>query len=284
MLFIYREAENEFVEVGDVRYAYRKVGQDNGCPLFLLMHTRGNMDSWDPALIDDLAKQRLVIAFDNKGIGLTNGTTPEGFEEMADDAAAFIRALGYLKVDVLGFSIGGAIAQELIIRHNGLVRRAILAGTSGRGGEAVNALSERSKSVSTKGILDDDDILYGFFAPSPSSQALGRQFLLRLRERLVNRDLPVSMMAVRAQAVAREKWGNPQDGYDDLLKTATIPVLVANGKDDIRMPSINSYHLFRKLPKAQLILYPDSGHGFLFQYPDLCAANFTHFLDQNEVV
>ncbi len=254
MLFIYREAENEFVEVGDVRYAYRKVGQDNGCPLFLLMHTRGNMDSWDPALIDDLAKQRLVIAFDNKGIGLTNGTTPEGFEEMADDAAAFIRALGYLKVDVLGFSIGGAIAQELIIRHNGLVR------------------------------LDDDDILYGFFAPSPSSQALGRQFLLRLRERLVNRDLPVSMMAVRVQAVAREKWGNPQDGYDDLLKTATIPVLVANGKDDIRMPSINSYHLFRKLPKAQLILYPDSGHGFLFQYPDLCAANFTHFLDQNEVV
>jgi pimeloyl-ACP methyl ester carboxylesterase len=265
-----------------VRYAYRKVGEDNGVPLILLMHTRGNMDYWDPALVDELAKLRLVIAFDNKGVGLTSGKAPESFEEMADDAVAFVKALGYQKVDILGFSIGGAVGQEFVLRHPVLVRKAILAGTSGKGGEGVNSMDERSKAASTKAVFTDDDELYGFFAPSATSQTLGRRFLTRLKARNTDQDVAVSMETVRAQAVAREVWGNPQQGYDDLLKKVTIPVLIANGKDDIRMPTVNSYRLFNAVPKAQLILYPDAGHGFLFQYPKWCAENFNSFLNQDD--
>jgi pimeloyl-ACP methyl ester carboxylesterase len=162
--FEYSKVPNRSISVGSVRYAYRKVGEDNGVPLILLMHTRGNMDYWDPALVDELAKLRLVIAFDNKGVGLTSGKAPESFEEMADDAVAFVKALGYQKVDILGFSIGGAVGQEFVLRHPVLVRKAILAGTSGKGGEGVNSMDERSKAASTKAVFTDDDELYGFFA------------------------------------------------------------------------------------------------------------------------
>lgn len=281
--YLYSRVANEFVNVGSIRYAFRKIGETTGVPLVVLVHTRGTMDSWDPALIDALAKQRMVIAFDNQGVGLSNGKAPETFEEMADDAAAFINALGYQKVDVLGFSIGGAIGQELLIRHPGLVRRAILAGTSAKAGEGVNSMSERSKSASTKQTLTDEDLLYGFFSPSATSQALGRQFLSRLKIRQSDNDVPVSMETAKAQAVAREKWGSPEVGYDEQLKRVSVPVLIANGKDDIRMPAINSYKLFGSLPKAVLSLYPDSGHGFLFQYPRLCAEHFNTFLNQDEI-
>jgi pimeloyl-ACP methyl ester carboxylesterase len=247
--FQYSKVGNQVVDVGSVRYAYRKVGEDTGVPLILLIHIRDNMDNWDPALVDDLAEQRLVVAFDNKGVGLTNGKTPQSFEEMADDAAAFVRALGYQKVDILAFSIGGAIGQELVLRHPRLVRKAILAGTSGKGGEGVNTMSERSKSVSTKDALTDQDFLYAFFSPSPTSQALGRQFLARIKTRKTDRGVAVSMETVKAQAIARERWGNPFEGYDDLLKKVTTSVLVANGKDDIRMPTVNSYHCFRLFPR-----------------------------------
>lgn len=281
--YLYSRVSNDFVNVGSIRYAFRKVGATTRVPLVLLIHTRGNMDSWDPALVDGLAAQRLVIAFDNKGVGLSNGKAPESFEEMADDAAAFINALGYQKVDILGFSIGGAIGQELLIRHPGLIRRAILAGTSAKGGEGVNSMSERSKSASTKETLTDEDLLYGFFAPSATSQARGKQFLSRLKIRQSDNDVPVSLETARAQAVAREKWGTAEAGYDEQLERVSVPVLMANGKDDIRMPTVNSYNMFKLLPKAVLSLYPDSGHAFLFQYPMVCAEHFNTFLNQDEI-
>ncbi len=238
------------------------------------------MDLWDPLLLDRLAQNRTVIAFDNKGVGLTNGIAPDNFAAMADDAADFIAALGYKRVDILGFSIGGAVAQELLIRHNELVRRAILAGTSAKGGEGVNQMSEKSKSVSTKPSLTDDDYLYGLFAPSARSQALGREYLQRVKRRTFDQDEPVSMATVRAQAIAREEWGTPQVKPDERLKAVANPVLISNGINDIRMPTINSYRLSQILPYSQLILYPDSGHGFLFQYPDVCGKAFADFLDQ----
>src|SRR6201996_559029 len=139
----YLSAPNQFVNVGGVRFAYRELGQKSEYPLILLQHFRGSMDNWDPALIDALAKQRTVIVFDNKGVGLSEGETPETFEAMGDDAAAFIQALGYSKVDVLGFSIGGAVAQELTLNHPDLVRKLILAGTAPKGGEKINQRDPR---------------------------------------------------------------------------------------------------------------------------------------------
>ena len=278
----YSQVKTQYVGVAGLRVAYRSYGSVQGTPLVLLMHTRGNMDNWDPKLLDILAKNRRVIAFDGRGVGLTSGEAPNSFEAMADDAASFIKALGLQKVDLLGFSIGGAVAQELLIRHNTLIRKAIIAGSSAKGGVGVNDLSEKSKSVSTKKEFTDDDILYAFFAPSESSQKLGREFLSRLKKRISDRDKPVSMQAVAAQAVARKDWGTPLKEPDKRMASINNSILVANGKDDIRMPTINSYNLFQLTPKAQLILYPDSGHGFLFQYPELCGANFAEFLDQKE--
>ncbi|WP_413582862.1 alpha/beta fold hydrolase [Bdellovibrio sp. HCB288] len=277
----YSNAKTQYVDAAGLRVAYRVFGSAQGVPLVLLMHTRGNMDNWDPKLLDVLAMDRKVIAFDGRGVGLTNGETPNSFEAMADDAALFIKALGLSKVDLLGFSIGGAVAQELLIRHNDLIRKAIIAGSSAKGGVGVNDLSEKSKSVSTKKEFTDEDILYAFFAPSESSQKLGREFLSRLKKRTSDRDKPVSMQAVAAQAVARKEWGAPLKVPDERMAAIKNPILVANGKDDIRMPTINSYNLFKLAPKAQLILYPDSGHGFLFQYPELCGENFTEFLNQS---
>ncbi|WP_413559441.1 alpha/beta fold hydrolase [Bdellovibrio sp. HCB209] len=279
----YSDVKTEFIKVGTTKFAYRKFGEKSEIPLVLLMHTRGNMDGWDPELVDLLAAKRTVIAFDNSGVGLSEGQTPDNFAAMADDAARFISALNYKKVDVLGFSIGGAIAQELLIRHNHIVRRAILAGTSAMGGDGVNQLSEKSKSVSTKKEMTDDDLLYAFFAPSNASQKMGKQYLSRIKNRKNDKDVAVSMSAVKAQAIARNSWGAPQSKPDERLKNISNPILIANGKDDIRMPTINSYNLFKVIPKAQIILYPDSGHGFLFQYPKLCAENFSTFLDQKEV-
>jgi pimeloyl-ACP methyl ester carboxylesterase len=279
----YSTAKNQSITVAGTRYAYRKLGAATGVPLVLLTHTRGNMDTWDPDLVDSLAQKRPVIAFDYKGTGLTGGTAADSFSEMADDTFAFIKALGIDQVDLLGFSIGGAVAQELLIRHPGLVRRAILAGTSAKGGEGVNNLSERSKSVTTNSKLNAEDFLYAFFTPSPSSQKMGRAYLERIKRRTADNDVDSSPQSLKAQAKARSDWGQPQKTPDERLRNVNIPVLIANGKDDIRMPTINSYRLFQILPRAQLILYPDSGHGFLFQYPELCGKNFSNFLDQAEI-
>lgn len=280
----YVNAKTKYVEVNGSKIAYRMYGSTSGTgtPIFLLMHTRGNMDGWDPTLLDILAKNRQVIAFDNRGVGLSSGNAPESFAEMADDAALIIKALGFNKVDLLGFSIGGAVAQELLIRHNDLIRKAIVAGSSARGGVGVNDLSEKSKSVSTKKEFTDDDILYAFFAQTPSSQKLGRQYLERIKIRKSDLDKPVSMQAVKAQAIARQDWGTQTASPDKRMSTVKNSILIANGKDDIRMPTINSYNLFQLAPNAQLVLYPDSGHGFLFQYPVLCGENFVDFLDQKE--
>jgi pimeloyl-ACP methyl ester carboxylesterase len=279
----YSQAKNQFVQVGATRYAYRRYGADHGTPIVLLTHTRGTMDTWDPALLDVLAAGRPVITFDYKGVGLTGGKAPEHFAAMADDSADFIAALGYQRVDVLGFSIGGAVAQELMIRHPALVRRAILAGTSAKGGAGVNNLSARSQQVTTKAKMTADDFLYAFFAPSPTSQQLGKAYVERMKRRTTDLDVDVSAETLRAQASARTEWGQPQDPPDERMKAVQAPVLIANGKDDIRMPTMNSYRLFELLPRGQLILYPDAGHGFLFQYPALCGHNFAEFLDQAEL-
>jgi pimeloyl-ACP methyl ester carboxylesterase len=271
-------AQTKFVEARGTRYAYRTYGAKSDVPLVFLQHFGGSMDNWDPELVDALAKERTVVLFDNKGVSSSSGETPDSFKAMADDAADFISALGYEKVDILGFSIGGAVAQELTINHPTLVRKLILAGTAPEGGEGLNNRDPKIVALVMKPVPAPDDFLTLFFEPTPESQRLGRAFLERRKRRTKDVDPSSSEQTLRAHVKSRNDWGAAVDPGHVRLKRIAQRVLVANGSHDIMMFTPNSVTLFENIPNAQLILYPDSGHGFLFQYPDVFAAHVSLFL------
>jgi pimeloyl-ACP methyl ester carboxylesterase len=277
----YLNTPNRFLEVGGVKFAYRKLGKESEYPLVLLQHSRGTMDNWDPALIDALAADRTVIVFDNKGVGLSEGKTPATFEAMGDDAADFIAALGYKQVDVLGFSIGGAVAQTLTVRHPGLVHKLILAGTAPKGGAKINERDPKILEIMAHPRSEAQVFLATFYAPTPLSQQLGEASLARRHQRSAVYDKAIGTEAAQAQNQAREAWGMPADSTFAYLQKIAIPVLVANGSDDIMMFTVNSVTLYRHLPDARLILYPNSAHGFLFQYPVQVARDAGDFLDND---
>lgn len=277
----YEDVPTQFVEANGTRYAYRRFGQDTGVPLVLFAHFRASMDNWDPRLVNNLAAGRTVIAFNNKGVSSSSGETPDTIMAMADDAAAFIAALGYDTVDVLGFSIGGAVTQELMFRHPALVRRAVLAGTGPQGAEGIRAGDPRIGEVARKTPVELTDFLFLFFEQTPGSQAAGRAFIERRSVPRVDPDPASTEQTMLAQGAASAAyWSNKTDGPPKLANV-TSPVLVANGRNDIMIATSNSLRLFELLPDAQLILYPDSGHGFLFQYPDLFAKHVAIFLDDD---
>jgi len=272
-------APTQFVTANGIRYAYRRFGAERGTPLIFLQHFRGGLDHWDPAVTDGLAANRPVILFNNTGVASSSGQTPDTVEAQADDAATFIGALGLTNVDVLGFSIGGYVAQALTLRHPALVRRLVLAGTKPRAGDDT----DRHPDVNTVGTRHDiptfEDFQFLFFAPSPSSQAAGERFWERRHQRTIDADPPTSRRTMQAQVAAITDWKQPHGKPFADLATITQPTLVVNGNRDVMVPTINSYILAQHIPNAELVVYPDSGHGALFQYPDLFVTHVTRFLD-----
>jgi pimeloyl-ACP methyl ester carboxylesterase len=276
----HQTAPTQLVDAAGVRFAYRRFGKSGGVPLVFNMHFTGTMDHWDPLVTDGLAATREVILFNNAGISSTSGEVPASVEEMAANAAAFIKALGVPKVDVLGFSLGGFVAQALTVADPNLVRRLILVGTGPRGGEGMATLTREAQAVFGATYANPDELWLGvFFTPTEASQAAGRAFLKRFRLRVEGRDREVSEKVAPAQIDAIGKWGAPRAGAFDYLREITHPTLVINGSDDVIIYTVNSFVLQQNLPSAQLILYPDSNHGSQYQYPALFVADVTRFLD-----
>ncbi len=267
----------KFVETDGIQFAYRSFGNESGTPLVFLQHFSGTMDDWDPAVVNGIAKERPVVVFDNTGVGKSSGKTPDNIPQMAADAAHFISALGLKNVDLLGFSLGGLVAQQLAFDHPELVRRIVLAGTAPQGGEE-HLLKVLSDAFSQK--ATSDPRLYLFFTQSEASQAAGRAFLERANFRKVDRDPPSGKEVTDPQAKAIITWCVMKDPEQLILKAISQPVLVVNGSNDIMLPTGNSYVMFKHLRDAKLILYPDSGHGALFQYAEDFVYQTTRFLTE----
>jgi pimeloyl-ACP methyl ester carboxylesterase len=275
-------APTQYAEADGTRFAYRRFGAGPGRPLLLVQFFMGNLDGFDPAVTDVLAAGREVILFDNAGVGLSTGTAPDTIAGMARDAGRLADALGLTPIDVFGHSMGGHVAQQLTIDRPGLVRRLVLAGTGPRGGEGMlERKPEISALFTAKHEPQDLMWLPIFFSPSAASQAAGRGYLDRIRRRAGgDRDVPVSAATIGAHLAARAEWGGRRPDGFAYLQAITQPVLVASGHNDIIVPTVNSYLLQQNLPDAELVLYPDSGHGAHFQYPGRFTRQVTEFLDR----
>ena len=275
-------APTRFVESDGIRFAYRRFGQASGMPLLFFQHFRGGMDHWDPAVTDGFAQDRPVVLFDNAGVAGTTGDTPNTIETMADHAVAFVGALGLSQVDVLGFSIGGYVAQTLALRHRTLVRRMILVATGPRGGDPSQDPQAAEYAASTDPITGESSLeafLYLFFRPTATSQAAGRAFWERRHERKRDVDPPSTEQTMAAQRAAATEWRQVRGERFSELKDISQPTLVVNGHHDVMIPTLNSYTLSQLIPRAQLIIYPDSGHGVLCQFPELFVAHGRMFLN-----
>jgi uncharacterized protein (DUF427 family)/pimeloyl-ACP methyl ester carboxylesterase len=273
-------APTQFVEANGIRFAYRRFGRTGGVPLVFNMHFTGAMDHWDPLVTDGFARDREVILFNNAGISSTSGEVPTSVEEMAANAAAFIKALGLDKVDVLGFSLGGLVAQTLTLAEPQLVRRLVLVGTGPRSGEGMAGLTPEAAEIFGATYAHPDDLwLRVFFTPSEASQAAGRGYLKRFRLRTEGRDPEVSDKVAPAQIEALGKWGSSRQAPYEYLGALSQPTLVVNGDADVIIYSVNSFILQQNIPNAQLILYPDANHGSQYQYPALFVRHVSMFLD-----
>jgi len=252
------------VNVDGVPFAYRELGPDSGVPVIFLHHLMAVLDDWDPRIIDGIAAQRRVITFDNRGVGASGGSVPPTIEEMGRDAIAFIRALGLKQVDLLGFSLGGGVAQMIALQAPDLVRRMILAGTGPRGGGGIDEINRIAVIAYLKAALTlSDPRNFLFFPRTPEGKRAAKDYFSRLKERTQDRDKPISLQARRAQMQAIRNAG--LSAPDD-LSVITQPVFVANGDRDLMVDSSHSADMARRLPNAQLTIYPDSGHGGVFQH------------------
>jgi pimeloyl-ACP methyl ester carboxylesterase len=275
----HQTAPTQFVAAKGIQFAYRRFGKTGGVPLVFNMHFTGTMDHWDPAVTDGFAEDREVILFNNAGVSSSSGEVPTSVEEMAANAVAFIKALRLDQVDVLGFSLGGLIAQEVAITTPKLVRRLVLVGTGPRGGEGMAALTPEAQAVFGGRYENPDHVWLGaFFTPSKASQAAGHKYLRRFRLRTDGRDPEVNEKVAPAQLEALSRWGAPRQNPYEYLKEIAQSTLVVNGSNDVLVYTVNSFILQQNIPHAQLILYPDSNHGSQYQYPELFVHHVSMFL------
>ena len=273
----HQTAPTQFVEDNGIRFAYRRFGKQAGVPLVFNQHYLGTMDYWDPAVTDGLAKEREVILFDNTGVSSSSGQVPTSFQEMGANAIAFIKVLGLNKIDVLGFSIGGLVAQEITVQAPDLVRRLILVGTGHRG---MDMSTSKSNEIFSGTYAPPEHLwLSVHFTPSASSRAAGLEFLKRKHLRKRDRDPEVTEKVGPAQYEAIGKYIAPSEGALDYLKTIHQPTLIVQGSSDVIIPTVHSYTLQQNLPNAELVIYPDANHGSFYQYPELFVAHTNQFLN-----
>ncbi|MCX5258926.1 alpha/beta hydrolase [Streptomyces canus] len=265
-----------------ITYQYRRFGHPGAgtVPLVFLQHFRGTLDSWDPKLIDTIAAKREVILVDNVGVGGSTGTTPSTVQQMALDAIDFIDALKLPRYDVFGFSLGGEVAQEVALRRPWQVRRVVLAATGPQGGVDQRASDPGILQRTLKDNPGPEDYLFLFFKNTASSQAAGGEFLQRLGERTTDHDAPSSLTTRDHQLTAWSEWGIPDKSKMVRLNALFQPTLVADGESDMLMPAKNSHLLAKYLPDAQLHIYPNAGHGFLYQYAVKFGTEVNTFLDR----
>jgi pimeloyl-ACP methyl ester carboxylesterase len=272
----YAKAPARTVTAGGTTYAYRELGPKGGIPVVFFVHLAATLDNWDPRIIDPIAKGRHVIAFDNRGVGASTGRVPDSVEAMADDAYTFIAALGFDKVDVFSFSLGGMVAQALVVRHPELVRRLVLTGTGPRGGKDIDKVAGTTYRDMLRAALNRSDPKeFLFFNRNSAGKPAARAFVNRLKERTADRDAPIKVAAFQTQLKAIKKWGR---STPDDLSTITQPTLIANGDNDRMVPSVLSEDLHRRIKGSELIIYPDSGHGGIFQYHEKFAPVAVEFL------
>jgi pimeloyl-ACP methyl ester carboxylesterase len=273
----WKGAPTRGIDVTGTRLAYRRLGTATGVPLVMLNHWGAVLDNFDPRIVDGLAATRPVIAVNYRGVGASGGDAPLTVAEMARDVIGLIRALGLGQVDLLGFSLGGFVAQDVVLKTPDLIRKLILTGTGPAGGEGIRDVGRVSGPLIAKAMLTlKDPKFYLFFTASKTSRRAASAFLTRLKERQVDRDKPITIAAFRRQLTAIEAWGKqaPQD-----LGAIRQPVLVANGDHDIMVPSGNSVDLAQRLPNAELVLYEDAGHGGIFQHHEAFVRTALAFLD-----
>ncbi|MEU2122055.1 alpha/beta fold hydrolase [Nocardia niwae] len=272
----YQDAPTRTIEAGGITYAYRELGPRGDIPVVFFVHLAGNLDNWDPRIIDPIAAGRHVIAFDNRGVGASTGSVPGTVEAMAADAATFIEALGFEQVDIFSFSLGGMVAQALALQHPELVRKLVLTGTGPAGGKGIEKVAYTTYFDITRAALTRSDPKeYLFFNRDAEGKRAGRAFIERLQERTVDRDVPVAVTTLRTQLKAIKRWGRsaPAD-----LSQLGQPTLIANGDHDRMVPSQLSEDLHRRIPGSDLIIYPGSGHGGIFQFHDEFAPIAVAFL------
>jgi len=272
-------ASRQITAANGIDYAYRDLGESD-VPLVLFQHFRGNLDNWDPDLIDALAARRRVITFDNTGVGASSGRTPDTIEAMARDAIEFVEAMELQRVDLLGFSIGSFVAQEVALIRPDVLRRVVLASSAPKGAAGMHGWAPEVIAAVGGRESNPQGYLQVFFASSSSSREAGQQAAGRIFGRTVNRDEPTTWQTRQAQYDAVCTWGIPNHSLLERVSAIELPVFVANGDSDPMILPRYSYLLAGLLPDARLTIYPDSAHGFLFQHHAGFAADVHDFLEE----
>jgi pimeloyl-ACP methyl ester carboxylesterase len=276
VLTSYAHAPTKTVHAGGATFAYRELGPTGGIPVVFFVHLAATLDNWDPRIVDAIAATRHVIAFDQLGVGASSGTFPDTLDKAADDAYTFITALGHEQIDAFSFSMGGMIAQDLVVAHPGLVRRLILTGTGPRGGKDVDKVARTTYYDILRATLTRSDPKeFLFFNRDAVGQQAGRAFVKRLEERTNDRDEPISTKAFRTQLKAIQRFGRSEPSD---LSVITQPTLIANGDHDRMVPSVLSEDLHRRIAGSELVIYPNAGHGGVFQYWEQFAPVAAEFL------